>query len=392
MNFKQSFFLALKSLRTSKMRSFLTMLGIIIGIAAVIILVSIVNGFKADMVNQFEQMGTNQISVTIIPRGSNRKIEVEDMYEYAQENPDTIAYISPTVSISGVSVKFGTETADSTSVTGIGEDYGEIKGYDIVQGRFLQYMDIERRQKNCVVGSYIAQEYFGGNAIGQSFKINGNQFTVVGVIDEQADSTEGSSDDMVLIPYTLGRSLSRMGTVNSYTVAVTDSKMIDSVVEKIKNFLYKTLANENAYRVIAIAQILDILDDLTGQLTMILVGIAGISLLVGGIGIMNIMLVSVTERTREIGIRKSIGAKRWDIMSQFVVEAATTSAVGGVIGIILGIAVSVLVCNLMGIPPAISPLSVVVAFSVSAGIGILFGYMPANKAAKLNPIEALRYD
>lgn len=392
MNFKQSFFLALKSLRTSKMRSFLTMLGIIIGIAAVIILVSIVNGFKADMVNQFEQMGTNQISVTIIPRGSNRKIEVEDMYEYAQENPDTIAYISPTVSISGVSVKFGTETADSTSVTGIGEDYGEIKGYDVTQGRFLQYMDIERRQKNCVVGSYIAQEYFGGNAIGQPFKINGNQFTIVGVIDEQADSTEGSADDMVLIPYTLGRSLSRMGTVNSYTVAVTDSNMIDSVVEDIKNFLYKTLANENAYRVIAIAQILDILDDLTGQLTMILVGIAGISLLVGGIGIMNIMLVSVTERTREIGIRKSIGAKRWDIMSQFVVEAATTSAVGGVIGIILGIAVSILVCNLMGIPPAISPLSVIVAFSVSAGIGILFGYMPANKAAKLNPIEALRYD
>lgn len=392
MNFKQSFFLALKSLRTSKMRSFLTMLGIIIGIAAVIILVSIVNGFKADMVNQFEEMGTNQISVTIIPRGSNRKIEVEDMYQYAQENPDTIAYISPTVSISGVSVKFGTETAESTSVTGIGEDYGEIKGYDVTQGRFLQYMDIERRQKNCVVGSYIAQEYFGGNAIGQPFKINGNQFTIVGVIDEQADSTEGSADDMVLIPYTLGRSLSRMGTVNSYTVAVTDSNMIDSVVEDIKNFLYKTLANENAYRVIAIAQILDILDDLTGQLTMILVGIAGISLLVGGIGIMNIMLVSVTERTREIGIRKSIGAKRWDIMSQFVVEAATTSAVGGVIGIILGIAVSILVCNLMGIPPAISPLSVIVAFSVSAGIGILFGYMPANKAAKLNPIEALRYD
>ena len=392
MNFKQSFFLALKSLRTSKMRSFLTMLGIIIGIAAVIILVSIVNGFKADMVNQFEEMGTNQISVTIIPRGSNRKIEVEDMYQYAQENPDTIAYISPTVSISGVSVKFGTETAESTSVTGIGEDYGEIKGYDVTQGRFLQYMDVERRQKNCVVGSYIAQEYFGGNAIGQPFKINGNQFTIVGVIDEQADSTEGSADDMVLIPYTLGRSLSRMGTVNSYTVAVTDSNMIDSVVEYIKNFLYKTLANENAYRVIAIAQILDVLDDLTGQLTMILVGIAGISLLVGGIGIMNIMLVSVTERTREIGIRKSIGAKRWDIMSQFVVEAATTSAVGGVIGIILGIAVSILVCNLMGIPPAISPLSVIVAFSVSAGIGILFGYMPANKAAKLNPIEALRYD
>jgi putative ABC transport system permease protein len=139
------------------------MLGIIIGIAAVIILVSIVNGFKQDMVNQFEEMGTNQISVTITPRGSNRRIEVEDMYGYAQENPDTIAYISPTVSINGVSVKFGTETA-SSSVTGVGEDYGEIKGYDMAQGRFLQYMDVERRQKNCVVGSYIAKEYFNGNA------------------------------------------------------------------------------------------------------------------------------------------------------------------------------------------------------------------------------------
>ncbi len=391
MNFKQSFLLALKSLRTSKMRSFLTMLGIIIGIAAVIILVSIVNGFKQDMVNQFEEMGTNQISVTITPRGSNRRIEVEDMYEYAQENPDTIAYISPTVSINGVSVKFGTETASST-VTGVGEDYGEIKGYDMMQGRFLQYMDIERRQKNCVVGSYIAKEYFGGNAIGQTFKINGNQFTIVGVVEEQADSSEGSADDMVLIPYTLSRSLSRMGSVNSYTVAVVDSSTIDAVVEDIKNFLFETLANENSYRVIAIAQILDVLDDLTGQLTMILVGIAGISLLVGGIGIMNIMLVSVTERTREIGIRKSIGAKRWDIMSQFVIEAATTSAVGGVLGIILGIVVSVFICKLMDIPPAISPASVVLAFSVSAGIGILFGYMPASKAAKLNPIEALRYD
>ena len=391
MNFKQSFMLALKSLKTSKMRSFLTMLGIIIGIAAVIILVSLVNGFKASLMNEFEALGTNLVTVSITPRGSNRFVDVDDMYEFVQENNEDILYISPTVSINGT-VKIGTETSTSTSVTGVSEEYDLMKGYDINQGRFLQYMDIERRQKNCVVGSYIAKEYFGGNALGETFKINGNQFTIVGILEEEADSTEGSADDMILIPYSLARSLSRMGIINSYTLFVADGNNIDKVIETTKNFLFKIFGNENAYRVIAIAQMMDILDELTGKLTMILVGIAGISLLVGGIGIMNIMLVSVTERTREIGIRKSIGAKRWDIMSQFVVEAATTSAVGGVLGIILGIAVSVVVCRLLSMPVVISALSVVVAFSVSAGIGILFGYMPANKAAKLNPIEALRYD
>lgn len=391
MNFKQSFMLALKSLKTSKMRSFLTMLGIIIGIAAVIILVSLVNSFKASLMNEFEALGTNLITVNITPRGSNRAVDVDDMYEFVQENSEDILYISPTVSISG-SVKIGTETASSTSVTGVSEEYDLMKGYDISQGRFLQYMDIERRQKNCVVGSYIAKEYFGGNALGETFKINGNQFTIVGVLEEEADSTEGSADDMILIPYTLGRSLSRMGKINSYTLFVADGDNIDNVINTTKNFLFKIFGNENAYRVMAIAQMMDILDELTGKLTILLVGIAGISLLVGGIGIMNIMLVSVTERTREIGIRKSIGAKRWDIMSQFVVEAATTSAVGGILGIILGIAVSIAVCKMLSMPIVISVFSVVVAFSVSAGIGILFGYMPANKAAKLNPIEALRYD
>ncbi len=390
MNFRQSFSLAIKSLATSKMRAFLTMLGIIIGVGAVIILVSVVNGYKQSMVNQFESLGTNLITVSINSRGSNREVSVDQMYEFAEENSDKITYISPTVSIQAYP-KIGTEDLSST-MTGVSEEYDKLKGLDITSGRFLQYMDIKQRSKNCVVGSYISKEFFDGNALGNIIKINGINFTIVGVLDETADSTESSTDDCIYVPYSIARTLSRSGRITQYTVFAADNEDMDGTIELIENFLYGIFSSEDAYRVSSVSQVLDMLDELTGQLTLILVAIAGISLIVGGIGIMNIMIVSVTERTREIGIRKSIGAKRRDIMSQFVVEAATTSAVGGVVGIIFGILVSLLVCHLLDVPKVISAGSVVIAFSVSALIGIVFGYYPASKAAKLNPIDALRYD
>ncbi len=391
MGIKQAFSLAIKSLMTSKMRSFLTMLGIIIGVGAVIILVSLVNGFKSDMLTTFEDMGLNLINVNIMARGSNRQVSVEDMYEFAEENKEYIDYISPSVTVQAYP-KFGTETAESTSITGVSEDYVYIQNYELTEGRFLQYMDIQTRQKSCVIGSYLAKEYFDGSPLGQSFKINGTQFEIVGVLEESADSSEGSADDCIFIPYTLARTLSRMGIISSYIICAKDKELVDATIGLTEDFLYNIFSNDSAYRVIALAQIADVVNELMGTLTVILVGIAGISLLVGGIGIMNIMLVSVTERTREIGIRKSIGAKRSAILSQFVVEAATTSAIGGVIGIIFGIVASIVACKLMGIGVSISVLSIIVAFGVSAGIGVAFGYFPASKASKLNPIDALRYD
>jgi len=392
LSLKQAFILALKSLSSSKMRSFLTMLGIIIGVAAVITLVSIVSGFSEEMLSSFESMGTNKISVNIIGRGSSRNVEPDEMHTLAKENPELIEYVTPTVSIQNATIKSGS-TNITSSITGVNEYYDEIDSKNIETGRFLTYLDVEHRLKRCVIGTYISQELFGTkNGVGQTLKINGTQFTVAGVFEETAGSEDGSTDDIIVIPYTVAQKLSYNGKISSYTFTGADKDKIDITKKTIENFLYSKFEDTNAYLVISMAEAVDIINELMGMVSSILIGIAAISLLVGGIGIMNIMLVSVTERTREIGIRKALGATGWDILSQFVVEAITTSAVGGIIGIILGIFCAKVLANSLGLPSAISAASVLVAFSVSAGIGVAFGYLPAKKAAKMNPIDALRHD
>lgn len=390
MNMKQSFSLALKSLKTSKMRSFLTMLGIIIGVAAVIILTSMVDSMKQMMVDEFESMGTNLITVNITSRGGNRTVEPEDMIELVEEK-ETLAAVSPNITIPAY-VKNGNEN-QSTTCIGTSENYHEINNLEIDSGRYLSYIDVERRQKSCVIGSYVAESVFQGtNPLGQVIKINGYSFTVVGVAAEKADSSESSQDDRVYLPYTVARTLTFMSRISEYSFSAADKDRLDEAIEDIEAALYKVYQSDDYYNVSSVSAMVDTLDELTGTLTLILVGIAGISLLVGGIGIMNIMLVSVTERTREIGVRKSLGATPWNILSQFVVEAATTSCCGGILGIFIGIGGAYLLCTLMDMKTVITVFSIVIAFSVSAIIGIAFGYFPAKKAAKLNPIDALRHD
>ncbi|MBE7048186.1 MAG: FtsX-like permease family protein [Ruminococcaceae bacterium] len=387
---KQSFSLALKSLKTSKMRSFLTMLGIIIGVAAVIILTSMVDSMKQMMVDEFESMGTNLITVNIIGRGGNRVVEPEDMLALVEEK-ESLAAVSPNITIPAY-IKNGNEN-QSTTCIGTSEAYLEVNNLEIEEGRYLSYIDVEKRQKTCVIGTYVANSVFQNeNPVGQILKINGYSYTVVGVAAEQADSSEGGQDDRVYLPYTVARTLTFMSRISNYSFSASDKSMVDQGVSDIKAALYKVYSDEDYYSVTTVSAVMDVLDELTGTLTLILVGIAGISLLVGGIGIMNIMLVSVTERTREIGVRKSLGATPWNILSQFVVEAATTSCCGGVLGIVLGIAGAYILCSMMNLPTVITLGSVLIAFSVSAAIGMTFGYFPAKKAAKLNPIEALRHD
>ena len=398
MSIFETFALSLKNIVSSKTRSLLTMLGIIIGVAAVIVIVGLGNGLEQYMTDSFSGLGTNTLTVSVTSRGSTRSLSVDDMYDIVEENSQYLDLCSPTVTMPGL-VKIGSETLSSTTVQGVSEDYLDIAGVTVSSGRGLQYSDMSTRAKVCVVGAYLDQAYYGGNAVGQTLRVYGQSYTIVGVLSRQEDELEeGGSDDCLYLPYTTASRIA--GEVSSYTITMVDEEHIDESVAALENALYEVFASDDYYTVTSMAEMVETMTSMINILVAVLAGIAAISLVVGGIGIMNIMLVSVTERTREIGIRKSLGAKGRDIRSQFIIEAGTTSAIGGIIGIVLGIVlanvftalVGVLMSSAEGFAAIPSVGGIAVSFGVSVGIGVLFGYLPANKAAKLNPIDALRYD
>mgnify|MGYP005776592583 FL=1 len=396
MSILESLSLAVKNILSSKTRTLLTMLGIIIGVAAVIVIVGLGNGLEQYMTDSFSGLGTNTLTVSVSSRGSTRSLSVDEMYDIVEENSDYLDLCSPTVTMLGLA-KVGSETLDSTTTQGVSEDYLDIAGVEVSSGRGLQYSDMATRAKVCVIGAYIDQAYYGGSAVGQTMRIYGTTFTIVGVLGQQdEDLEEGGSDDCIYLPYTTASRIS--GEVSSYVITMKDENYIDQSVAALENALYEVFSSDDYYTVTSMAEMVETMTSMINILVGVLAGIAAISLVVGGIGIMNIMLVSVTERTREIGIRKSLGAKERYIMQQFVIEAASTSALGGVTGILLGdllsVAASVVATRLMGENLSVSPTlaAVALAFGISVGIGILFGYLPAKKAAKLNPIDALRYD
>ena len=396
MSILESFSLAIKNILSSKTRTLLTMLGIIIGVAAVIVIVGLGNGLEQYMTDSFSGLGTNTLTVSVSSRGSTRSLSVDEMYGIVDENSQYLDQCSPTVSMNGY-VKIGSDTVSSTSVQGVSEDYVDISGASVSSGRNLQYSDMKLRAKVCVIGAYIDRAYFGGSAVGQTMRIYGTTFTIVGVLAQQdEDLEEGGSDDCIYLPYTTASRIS--GEVSSYVITMKDENYIDQSVAALENALYEVFSSDDYYTVTSMAEMVETMTSMINILVGVLAGIAAISLVVGGIGIMNIMLVSVTERTREIGIRKSLGAKERYIMQQFVIEAASTSALGGVTGILLGdllsVAASVVATRLMGENLSVSPTlaAVAAAFGISVGIGILFGYLPAKKAAVLNPIDALHYD
>lgn len=387
----EAFIMSIKNILSNKVRSFLTMLGLIIGVSSVIVLTSLAQGATANIVNNIKSMGTNLIVVNIVRGESSRNITYNDIQNFQKENNNLISNIAPVVS-GDVTIKY-MDKFYNTSLVGTNELYSGIQNIAMASGRFISQDDVTMKRKVAVIGSYVARELFGlNNPIGQSIKINGNILNVIGVMQERQGSTQGSEDDRIIIPVTTCQRLLQNAFIRTYYIEASNEQTVNAAFNLIQEYLLNHFKSSNAFRIFNMQNMLDTLSNSTKTLTLLLGAIASISLIVGGIGIMNIMLVSVTERTREIGIRKAIGARRRDIVMQFLIEALVLSGVGGLTGIVLGIAISVYL-NKSGIMTAIvSPSSVIVAFIFSLVVGIVFGSYPASKASRLNPIDALRYE
>ena len=397
----ETFRQAIQNVWSNKLRTFLTMLGIIIGVMAVIVIVGLGNGMTQSMRDSFSAMGTNTLSINIWGYGS-RTVTVEDVYAIGTKNPDLIRSISPQIDFSSNTPKVGTTTYRYSNVAGVDENFTSMKNYTVAQGRGLQYMDMKDNKQVCVIGDYLNRVAYGGRGVGQTIKLGPYKFRIVGVLNAKVNNTsmqQGSDDDCIYLPYTIAMRLSNTAMASNYIAIMSDESKANEAKAVVEAYLTDLFKSDSAFYVYSASEWLEEMNNMINMVIVILTGIASISLLVGGIGIMNIMLVSVTERTREIGIRKALGAKERVILSQFVVEAATTSALGGVLGIVLGYIVSMAANHVLpmissDIDVTVSPSfnSIAVAFGISVFIGVLFGYLPAKRAARLNPIEALRYD
>ena len=397
----ETFRQAIQNVWSNKLRTFLTMLGIIIGVMAVIVIVGLGNGMTQSMRDSFSAMGTNTLSINIWGYGS-RTVTVEEVYAIGTKNPDLIRSISPQIDFSNNTPKVGTTTYRYSTVAGVDENFTSMKNYTVALGRGLQYMDMKDNKQVCVIGDYLNRVAYGGRGVGQTIKLGPYKFRIVGVLNAKVNNTsmqQGSDDDCIYLPYTIAMRLSNTAMASNYIAIMSDESKANEAKAAVEAYLTDLFKSDSAFYVYSASEWLEEMNNMINMVIVILTGIASISLLVGGIGIMNIMLVSVTERTREIGIRKALGAKERVILSQFVVEAATTSALGGVLGIVLGYIVSMAANHVLpmissDIDVTVSPSfnSIAVAFGISVFIGVLFGYLPAKRAARLNPIEALRYD
>ncbi len=392
MGFLQAYKMALKSIAGNKVRSLLTMLGVIIGVGSVITAVAFAQGSTKSITDSIEGLGSNLISINITGRNSNRNITYEEIKTFADQNSNDISMVAP-VANGSMTLKAGTKSRNST-VIGTSEEYEYIRSRHVQSGRFILSFDNDYKLKTAVIGTAVANDLFEGqNPVGQTLKINGQVFKVVGVLQQIDGGQDSSSDDQVIIPVTVAQRLGKNSRISNFTVQAADAASVEITMAKLNVYLTGIYGSTDAFTVTNQAQMLSTLNSITDTLMVVLGGIAAISLIVGGIGIMNIMLVSVTERTREIGIRKAIGAKRKNIMIQFLIEAVMITGIGGALGILIGLfCIRFIIGGFHITTPVYSPFWMMLSFGISLGVGVIFGMFPAYKAARLNPIDALRFE
>ncbi len=400
--------IAFRSLRVNKMRSALTMLGIIIGVGAVIAMIAVGSGASARIAEQISSMGSNLL--IILPgtttaggvrmgMGSQPTLSMGDAEAILRECP-AVEAVAPTHG--GVAQLVAGHMNWSTGVTGTTPGFFLVRDWQLAAGRYFTDQDVKSATKVALLGHTVVDNLFGDqNPVGQSIRIKNVPFQVIGVLERKGQSPQGQDqDDAVYIPVTTAQKklfgAQFPGMVRIILVKARSTDALNAAERQIGDLLRQRhhigQKQDNDFTVRNLTQIMQTAEQSSKVMTLLLGAIASVSLLVGGIGIMNIMLVSVTERTREIGIRMAIGAKTWDIRLQFLIEALALSLMGGVIGIILGVSSSVVISTMSGWPTVVSPLSIVLAFGFSGVVGIFFGFYPAYKASLLNPIDALRYE